>query len=143
MESNTPGTLTKFSDGLVDFDYDIWKKFGLKLYWPEEKGKLDVVWPMRILAVREHPVYQMIGLVKKDNIEEVVIFSKNNGKDSTGRCILMDLDSLSEPACRANTISSKLWQTLRFAWNIVRIAKTIISRTLKEKYERRRQKPTT
>jgi hypothetical protein len=144
VESNTPGTPTNFGDGLVDFDYDIWKKFGLKLYWPEEKGKLGVVWPMRILAIREHPVYQMIGLVKKDNIEEVVTFSKNHGKDSTGVCALMDLDSLMYEMLRANTTRSIVWQTIKLVLNIIRMIVMMVQRCLKRKiHEYREQKSST
>jgi hypothetical protein len=144
VESNTPGTLTKPEENLVDFDYETWRKFGLKLYWPEERGKLDQVWPMGVLTIRVHPYYQMVGLVKEGDLEEVVTFSKDTGRDLTGRCALMDLDSLRDPVLRANTTWEILRSTLGFFWNIARMFKMIMVRSLKEKYnEYRRKKSTT
>jgi hypothetical protein len=143
VESNTPGTQTRFRDSLVDFDYETWQKFGLQLYWPEEKGKLDRVWPMRVLAIRKHPVYKMVALVKKETLEEIVTFSKDTGRDPTGRSALMDLDSLMNPVLRANTLSETLRSIIRFIWNCVRILKMIIYRSIKMMYERRFKKTTT
>ena len=140
MESNTPGTLTRSEENLVDFDYETWRKFGLNLYWPEERGKLDQVWPMRILTIRVHPYYQMVGLVKEGALEEVVTFSKDTGRDLTGRCALMDLDSLRDPVLRANTTWKILRSTLGFFWNIARMFKMIMVRSLKEKYNEYRRK---
>jgi hypothetical protein len=144
VESNTPGTLTKPEENLVDFDYETWRKFGLKLYWPQYKGDLSIIWPMRILAIRMHPSYQMVGLVKEGALEEVVTFSKDTGRDQTGRCALMDLDSLADPVLRANTTRETLRSNLGFFWNVARMFKMIIVRSLKEKYnEYRRKKSTT
>ena len=141
MELNTLGIQTKFEDNLVDFDYETWRKFGLKLYWPQYKGDLSIIWPMRILAIRMHPSYQMVGLVKEGALEEVVTFSKDTGRDQTGRCALMDLDSLADPVLRANTAWEILRSILGFFWNVTRMFKMIIFRSLTNEY--RRKKSTT
>lgn len=144
MESNTPGTLTRSEENLVDFDYETWRKFGLKLYWPAKRGKLDTVWPLRVLTIRVHPTYQMVGLVKEDSLEEIVAFSKETGKSPSGQTVLMDLDSLRDPVLRANTAWEILRSILGFAWNIVRMFKMIMFRSITEKYhEYRRKKSTT
>ena len=142
MESTTPGTQTRPEDSLVEFDYETWKKFGLQLYWPRYKGNLSVtcIWPMRILAVRKHPVYQMVGLVKKETLEEIVTFSKDTGRDQTGRSALMDLDSLADPVLRANTTWEILRSILGFSWNVARMFKMIMFRSLTEKYNEYRRK---
>lgn len=134
MESNTPGTLTKLEDSLVDFDYETWQKFKLNLYWPHNKGDLSVVWPMRILAIRVHPHYQMVGLVKEGLLEEVVTFSKETGKDLTGRCALMDLNSPLDPVLRANSPREILWSLLKLLWTTIRMLKMIMWRGLKKIY---------
>ena len=143
MELSTLGIQTKFEDNLVDFDYDTWRKFGLKLYWPAERGKLDPVWPLRVLTIRVHPTYQMVGLVKEDSLEEIVAFSKETGKSPTGRIVLMDLDSLHDPIQRSNTPGGILWNTMKFAWKLVRITKMIVWRSIKDAYEQRRKKSIT
>jgi hypothetical protein len=143
VESNTPGTLTKPEENLVDFDYETWRKFGLKLYWPAVRGKLDAVWPLRVLTIRVHPTYQMVGLVKESSLEEIVAFSKETGKSPTGQTVLMDLDSLRDPIQRSNTPGETLWNTMKFAWKLVRITKMIVWRSIKDAYEQRRKKSTT
>lgn len=144
VESTTPGTLTRTEENLVDFDYETWRKFGLKLYWPAERGKLDPVWPLRVLTIRVHPTYQMVGLVKEDSLEEIVVFSKETGKSPSGQTVLMDLDSLRDPVLRANTTWEILRSILGFSWNVARMFKMIIFRSLTEKYnEYRRKKSTT
>ncbi len=144
VESTTPGTLTRFEENLVDFDYETWRKFGLKLYWPAKRGKLDTVWPLRVLTIRVHPTYQIVGLVKEDSLEEIVTFSKETGKSPSGQTVLMDLDSLRDPVLRANTAWEILRSILGFSWNVARMFKMIIFRSLTEKYnEYRRKKSTT
>lgn len=143
VESTTPGTLTRSEENLVDFDYETWRKFGLKLYWPAERGKLDTVWPLRVLTIRVHPTYQMVGLVKEDSLEEIVAFSKETGKSPSGQTVLMDLDSLCDSIQRSNTPGEILWNTMKFAWKLVRITKMIVWRSIKDAYEYRRKKSTT
>jgi hypothetical protein len=85
----------------------------------------------------------MVGLVKEGALEEIVTFSKDTGLDQTGRCALMDLDSLADPALRANTTWEILRSILGFYWNIARMFKMIMVRPLKEKYNEYRRKKST
>jgi hypothetical protein len=133
-------THTEFKDNLAEFDYETWKKFGLTLYWPSERGKFDVVWPMRILTTRVHPTFQMVALVKEGTLEEVVTFSKDTGRSPTGHCVLMDLDSLRDPIQRANTPGQIFWQMLVYIWKIIRMSKMIVWRIIKERYRQRKSK---
>lgn len=133
MKSDTSGTETRFERYLVDFDYETWRKFGLRLYWPAERGKLSVVWPIRVLAVRRHWCFQIVGLVKLDDYEELIAFSMDTGRDNTGRCVQMDLDSLQEPFERATTWYEIFLGRLKFTWNKIRLIAMIIAR----KHDRR------
>ena len=125
--------VAKFERYLVDFDYETWQKFGLKLYYPQDRGKLDVVWPIRVLTIRCHPAFQIIGLVKMDTHEEVIIFSKDTGRSINGHTVQMDLDSLQEPLERSTGWCEILLEKLRFVWNKIRLIMMIIVR----KHDRR------
>lgn len=109
-------------------------------YIGQPRGKLDTVWPLRVLTIRVHPTYQMVGLVKEDSLEEIVAFSKETGKSPSGQTVLMDLDSLRDPVLRANTAWEILRSILGFYWNIARMFKMIMVRPLKEKYNEYRRK---
>jgi hypothetical protein len=120
-------TETKFERYLVDFDYETWRKFGLRLYYPDTPGKLSVVWPIRVLTMRHHRCFQIVGLVKLDDYEELIAFSMDTGRDVTGRCVQMDLDSL-EPLERATTWYEIFLERLKFTWNKIRLIMMIILR---------------
>lgn len=92
-----------FGDSLVDFDYDVWKKFDLKLYWTPVIEEPNYVWPLRILTVRVHPEFQVVGLVDDGSWEELVAFNIETGRDYKGRRTLMDLDSLSTKPTKGPT----------------------------------------
>jgi hypothetical protein len=136
MESNTSTTQTKgdFTDNLVEFDYETWRKFGLKLYWPASIGDPGYAWPLKVLTIRVHPAYQMVGLVKEDSLEEVITFSKETGKSPTGRTVLMDLDTFFDRIDRANTLKGITWNFLVFVWNSIRLLGIIIKHKLKRIY---------
>ena len=121
-------TETKFERYLVDFDYETWRKFGLKLYYPRGRGKLDVVWPVRVLTIRCHSAFQVVGLVKMDTYEGVIVFSKDTGRTIDGITVQMDLDSLQEPLERATTWYEIFLERLKFTWNKIRLIMMIIAR---------------
>lgn len=138
MELNTLGIQTKLGN-LVEFDYETWRKFRLDLYWPAMKDSVEVVWPVRILTERIHPVYQMIGLIKLSTMEEIVLFDKETGKDNNGRHILMDLDTPLYPVQRAKTFRRILWNYLKFLWTTIRIYRMIIWKEVKNNYHERKR----
>jgi hypothetical protein len=128
-------------DNLVEFDYDIWRRFGLKLYWPNVRGKTDKVWPMEVLKIRKHPKYQGVAIAKTDNVEEVVLFDINLGVDENAKSIYMDLDSLLEdPIDRSSTIWEEIICTIKIIWRSVRALTIMWWKYIKIRYEYRQSK---
>jgi len=75
---------------LVEFEYDIWKRFRVSLYYVSGQKE----WPLEVVRKikRDQDRSWVLGIAKMSDEEKVILFDPEDGKgDSYGK-VKMDLD---------------------------------------------------